>query len=78
MASIKYKPYRIPLDVHENIEKKKTILEGFAQKMFGKHVRISKTNIMRYAFGKTWYGIQDDEIKNLVKRKKKVRREIIC
>ena len=78
MASVRYKPYRIPLDVHENIEKKKKTLESYALKIFGKPVRIPKTNVLRMAFGKTWYGIQDDEIKDLVKRKRKVRREIVC
>lgn len=75
----RYKPYRIPIDVHENIEKKKKILEEYAARMYGKPMKIAKTNILRMAFGKTWYGIQDYEIKNLVKRQKKVRvKEMVC
>lgn len=77
--SIRYKPYRIPMDVHENIEKKKKTLEGYATRIFGKPMKIPKTNILRMAFNKTWYGLQDSEIKDLVKRKKKSKfKELIC
>ena len=77
---IKYKPYRVPQDVHEAIEKKQKKLEEFALKIYGKPMKIPKTNVMRMAFNKTWYGIQDSEIRNLVKRKRKreISRELIC
>lgn len=75
--AIRYKNYRIPIDVHKDIIQKQKNLEAHARNILKKKdVKIPKTNIMRMAFGRTWYGLQDSEIKDLVKRNKTKRKEI--
>ena len=63
----KYKSYRIPVELDEKVKAKRKKLEEQAKRLIGKNVRIPKIRVINLAFSKTWYGLDDEEVRRLVK-----------
>lgn len=70
---MRYIMVRMPRETYDKLIKKQKKLEEHARTITGRTVRIPRTKIMDFAVSKTWYGITDQEIRQLTNfgRKKK-------